>query len=58
MATGLESLIAEKEKPFMSEKDIKEIRKLSKDKDAFNILAESVAPSIEGHSNVKRAILL
>ena len=58
VAIGLESLIAEKEKPFMSEKDIKEIRKLSKDKDAFNILAESVAPSIEGHSNVKRAILL
>ena len=58
VATGIESLIAEKEKPFMSERDIKEIRKLAKDKDAFNILGESVAPSIEGHSNVKKAILL
>ena len=58
VAIGVESLNAEKEKPFMSEKDIKEIRKLAKDKDAFNILAESVAPSIEGHLNVKRAILL
>lgn len=58
VATGIESLIAEKEKPFMSERDIKEIRKLAKDKDAFNVLAESVAPSIEGHSNVKKAMLL
>jgi DNA replication licensing factor MCM3 len=58
VAIGLESLIAEKEKPFMSERDIKEIRKLAKDKDAFNILAESVAPSIEGHFNVKKAMLL
>ena len=42
----------------MSEADIKQIRKLSKDKDVFNILGESIAPSIEGHLNVKRAILL
>ena len=42
----------------MSEQDIKQIRKLAKDDDVFNILGESVAPSIEGHLNVKRSILL
>jgi DNA replication licensing factor MCM3 len=58
VATGLSSLNAEKEKPIMSENDIKIIRKIAKDKDVFNILGESIAPSIEGHLNVKKAILL
>ena len=42
----------------MSEQDIKSIRKLAKDKDIFNVLGESIAPSIEGHLNVKKSILL
>ena len=54
----MESLLAEKEKPTMSEQDIKNVKKLAKDKDVFNILGESVAPSIEGHLNVKKSILL
>ena len=58
VATGVESLLAEKQKPSMSEQDIKSIRKLAKDKDIFNILGESIAPSIEGHLNVKKSILL
>jgi len=58
VATGVQSLLAEKEKPNMSEQDIKNIRKLAKDKDVFNVLGESVAPSIEGSLNVKKSILL
>lgn len=58
IATGVESLNAEKEKPSMSEQDIKNIKKLVKDKDIFNILGESIAPSIEGSLNVKKALLL
>lgn len=58
VATGVKSIHAEKEKPSLSEQDIKNIKKLAKDKDAFNILGESIAPSIEGHLNVKKAILL
>ena len=58
VATGVTSLALEKEKPSMSEADIKSIRKLSKNPDVFNVLGESIAPSIEGHLNVKRAILL
>jgi len=58
IATGVTSLLAEKERPIINEQDMKNIRKLAKDKDAFNILGESVAPSIEGSLNVKKSILL
>ncbi len=58
VATGLNSLNLEKEKPNMSEGDIKNIKKLAKDKDLFDILGNSVGPSIEGASIVKKAILL
>ena len=58
VATGVQSLQMEKERPSLSEADLKNIRKLSKDKDIFGILGESIAPSIEGALNVKKAILL
>jgi len=58
VATGVRSLLAEKEKPSMSESDIKNIKKLANDKDLFNILGASIAPSIEGHLCVKKSLLL
>jgi DNA replication licensing factor MCM3 len=58
VATGVHSLLEEKEKPNLSENDVKNIRKLAKDKEAFTTLGESIAPSIEGSLNVKKAILL
>jgi DNA replication licensing factor MCM3 len=58
VATGVQSLLLEKQKPDLNELDLKHIRKIAKDKDAFGILGESVAPSIEGALNVKKAILL
>lgn len=58
VATGVKSILAEKEKPSMSEQDIKNIRKMAKDKEIFSILGESIAPSIEGQLNVKKSILL
>jgi DNA replication licensing factor MCM3 len=42
----------------MSEQDIRNIRKLAKEKDVMRILGESVAPSIEGQLNAKKAVLL
>ena len=42
----------------MSESDIKNIRKIAKEKDIFDIFANSIAPSIEGSHFVKKAILL
>ena len=58
VATGIQNLLADKEKPSMSETDIKNIRKLAKDEKVFDTLASSVAASIEGMQHVKKAILL
>lgn len=58
VATGVQSLNAEKEKPNLNETDIKNIKKLAKDRDLFDVLGHSVAPSIEGNLQVKKALLL
>jgi DNA replication licensing factor MCM3 len=58
VATGIHSLNAEKEAPKLSENDIRNIKKLAKEKELFNILGNSVAPSIEGNDRVKKALLL
>ena len=58
IATGIKSLNAEKEKPNLDEIDIKNIRKIAKEKDLFDVLGASVAPSIEGNLKVKKALLL
>ena len=46
IATGIHSL------------NIRNIKKLAKEKELFNILGNSVAPSIEGNDKVKKALLL
>lgn len=38
--------------------DIRNINKLSKRTDIFDVLAQSLAPSIYGHEHIKRAVLL
>lgn len=43
--------------PNFDPDDIKNIRKMSRNKDIFNILSRSLAPSIWGHEEVKKAIL-
>jgi DNA replication licensing factor MCM3 len=43
---------------MLNEQDIKNIRKLAKEKEVFNILGNSIANSIEGNLNVKKGILL
>ena len=58
IATGIKSIAMDKERPVLSESDIKAIRKIAKEKDCFDTLAAAVAPSIQGHKNVKKAILL
>ena len=49
IATGIQNILAEREKPTMNDQDIKNIKKLAKEKDLFDILAASIAPSIEGN---------
>jgi DNA replication licensing factor MCM3 len=58
VATGVTSLLAEKERPNLSESDIKNIKKIGKDKEVFDLLGRSVAPTIEGKVNVKKGLLL
>lgn len=43
--------------PNFDQEDIKNIRKMSRHNDIFNLLARSLAPSIYGHEEVKRAVL-
>jgi len=48
----------EKEKPNLNENDIKNIKKIAKEKEVFSILGNSMASSIEGMEIVKKALLL
>lgn len=45
-------------KEVLTDFDIRKINKLSKRKDIFDLLSQSLAPSIYGHEHIKRAILL
>lgn len=45
-------------KEALTDFDIRKINKLSKRKDIFDLLSQSLAPSIYGHEHIKRAILL
>ena len=58
VATGIESLNMEKERPQLNESDIKSIRKIAKEVQLFDMLGNSVASTIEGNLHVKKAILL
>ena len=58
IATGVKSLLAEKEKPNLSEHDVKNIRALKNNDKLFDILGSSIAPTIEGSLEVKKSILL
>ncbi|CAI4228766.1 unnamed protein product [Auanema sp. JU1783] len=50
-------LLSKDVNPDFDPEDIKNIRKLSKKRDVFELLARSLAPSICGHEEVKKAIL-
>lgn len=43
--------------PTISPEDIKKCRQFSRNKDVFDLMARSLAPSIHGHEYVKKAIL-
>jgi DNA replication licensing factor MCM3 len=58
VATGIKSLLEEKQKPNLSETDIKNIRKIAQEKDVLDILGRSIAPTIEGSTDVKKGLLL
>lgn len=56
--TGIETIQAQKQDTKIDAKDISNIKKLSQRKDVFDVLANSVAPSIYGHHTIKKGLLL
>lgn len=50
-------LMSKDVQPSFETEDIKNIRRMSRHKDIFELLARSLAPSIYGHEEVKKAIL-
>lgn len=58
LACNVKHLARHHEKLSVSDADIREIKKISKNKNLINLLTASLAPSIFGHAYVKLAILL
>ena len=58
IATNIHSISGELEIPRLSGDDLSNIKEVSKRSDVFEVLANSVAPSIYGHSYIKRALIL
>lgn len=56
--TGIETTSILKQDARIDAKDVANIKKLAKKPELFDILANSVAPSIYGHHTVKKGILL
>jgi DNA replication licensing factor MCM3 len=58
LGIGIEKLKNTDNNDRIDAQDIKNIKKLSKRADLFDVLANSVAPSIYGHHSIKKGILL
>ncbi|KAI9006164.1 MCM2/3/5 family-domain-containing protein [Gaertneriomyces semiglobifer] len=58
LANNIQLLSKEASQPVVNEKDIQDIRKISKRENVFELLSSSLAPSIYGHDYIKKAILL
>lgn len=58
VATNVRQLAKEVAQPSFSQEDMKNIRKLVKRKDLFEVVADSLAPSIFGHDQIKKALTL
>lgn len=58
MATNVQQLNKEVEGPRFSSGDIRAIKQLAARQDVWDVLAESIAPSIYGHRWIKKGLLL
>jgi len=58
IANHVRQLSKEVTQPVMTDKDIENIKQLAKTKGVFDLLSESLAPSIYGHTQVKQGLLL
>lgn len=58
IGNSVKVLSKEMAQPVMSDSDIENIKKLSKEENVFETLSASLAPSIYGHTELKQALLL
>ena len=58
IATSVQSLSQELNVPKLTGDDIREIRKIADSKNVLDILSNSLAPSIYGSDNIKKALVL
>ncbi|GAB2279885.1 DNA replication licensing factor MCM3 2 [Dionaea muscipula] len=58
IANNVSLLNKEANAPIYSAKDIKKIKSIAEREDVFELLANSIAPSIYGHMWIKRAVIL
>ena len=58
LANNIGLLNKELSAPTISEKHLRDIKKIAKRNDVFSLLSRSLAPSIYGHEYIKKALLL
>lgn len=58
IANNVSLLNKEANAPIYSPEDLKNIKKIAERDDAFDLLGNSLAPSIYGHSWIKKAVIL
>lgn len=58
VASNIQSITNELNVPKISGEDLREIKKIAEKKDCFELLANSICPSIYGLDNIKKALVL
>ena len=58
MSSSIKTTTAELEHPIFTGEDLRNIREISNRTDIFDILSNSLAPSIYGHQHIKKALIL
>ena len=58
IGTNVQMLNNEIQQTEFTGEDLRKIRELSRKKEVFDILANSIAPGIYGHQNIKKALIL
>jgi DNA replication licensing factor MCM3 len=58
VASNIQSITDELDVPRITGDDLRHIKEISNREDAFDVLANSFAPSIYGHDFIKRAMIL